>query len=47
MLLDDALLELDDVYVEAGDHEELLHMSGEDFRKLMSQARHGRFGEHV
>lgn len=44
VLLDDALLQIDDVYAEGGDHEELVHLSGDDFRKLMSQARHGRFG---
>ena len=47
VLVDDALLELDDVYFEAGDHTELVHMSGQDFRALMAQAGHGQFGHHV
>ncbi|HEX6993468.1 MAG TPA: YbaK/EbsC family protein [Gammaproteobacteria bacterium] len=43
--VDDALLELDDVYFEAGDHRELVHLSGDAFRSLMRGAPHGRFGE--
>ena len=39
--------ELDDcavVYIEAGDHEQLVCFSQEQFRRLMQAARHGRFG---
>ncbi|MFO7287974.1 MAG: hypothetical protein C0P79_014055, partial [Gammaproteobacteria bacterium] len=43
--VDDALLELDDVYFEAGDHCELVHISGDAFRSLMAAALHGRFSE--
>ncbi|MBI2382692.1 MAG: YbaK/EbsC family protein [Gammaproteobacteria bacterium] len=39
---DDALSECSDVYFEAGDHEDLVHLRGKDFRSLMGQARHGR-----
>jgi Ala-tRNA(Pro) deacylase len=39
--VDDALGSLADVYFEAGDHEELVHVSGEDFRKLLGGVRHG------
>ena len=45
--VDETLLDLDEIYFESGDHTELVHMSGQDFRALMAQARHGPFGEHV
>lgn len=32
-----------DIYFEAGDHEALIHMDVDTFRKLMDKARHGRF----
>jgi Ala-tRNA(Pro) deacylase len=47
VLVDDTLLEQEDVYFEAGDHEELVHVAGEDFRKLMAGAEHGPFARHV
>lgn len=40
--VDDALLTQSDVYFEAGDHEELIHVSGETFDHLLSGAQHGR-----
>jgi len=43
--VDDALLDLDAVYFEAGDHRELVRVSGDAFRGLMRGAPHGRFGE--
>jgi Ala-tRNA(Pro) deacylase len=42
-VVDDDLDEADVVYLEAGDHESLLRMSGEQFHDLMSVARHGHF----
>ena len=42
MLVDDSLLRLPDLYFEAGDHEDLVHMSGEAFRALAGQSLHGR-----
>lgn len=47
VLLDESLLGLGDIYFEAGDHEELVHVSGEDFGKLMTRAKRGHFGRHV
>ncbi len=44
MLVDDSLLRMPDLYLEGGDHEELIHLSGSDFRKLMERASHGRIG---
>jgi Ala-tRNA(Pro) deacylase len=37
---DDHLKHVRDVYLEAGDHESLIHLHGEDFRKLMSRLPH-------
>ncbi len=45
--VDETLLDLDEIYFESGDHTQLVHMSGQDFRALMTQARHGHFGQHV
>jgi Ala-tRNA(Pro) deacylase len=38
MLIDESLLRLPDVYCEAGDHRDLVHLSGSAFRALLSQA---------
>ena len=42
-LLDEALASLYDVYFEAGDHEQLVHLSGEDFLSLLGGARRGYY----
>lgn len=42
-LLDNALTSLADVYFEAGDHEQLVHLSGDEFQSLLSGARRGYF----
>lgn len=44
-LLDKALTSLANVYFEAGDHEQLVHVSGDDFLKLLAGARRGYFCE--
>lgn len=44
---DDCLSECEDVFFEAGDHTDLVHVSGSDFRRLMGDAEHGRFSHHV
>ena len=41
--LDEALTTLANVYFEAGDHEELVHLSGEAFNTLLQGARRGHF----
>lgn len=46
-VLDDSLTEESDVYFEAGDHRGLVHVSGTDFRKLMTGAPHGDISRHV
>jgi Ala-tRNA(Pro) deacylase len=42
-VVDDRLDRAPEVWVEAGDHERLVHLSGESFRQLMAGARHGSF----
>ena len=44
-LVEDELEAGEVVYLEGGDHESLLRMSREQFRQLMSSARHGRFSQ--
>ena len=44
--LDEALTTLANVYFEAGDHEHLVHTSGDDFRRLLSGVRHGHFSHN-
>lgn len=41
--LDEALMSLANVYFEAGDHEELVHVRGDDFKALLSGVRHGHY----
>ena len=47
VLVDETLLDQDDIYFEAGDHTELVHVSGQDFEALMTHAGHGCFSRHV
>ncbi len=42
-LLDESLTSLADVYFEAGDHEQLVHLSGENFQALLSGSRRGYY----
>jgi Ala-tRNA(Pro) deacylase len=46
-LLDEALANQPEVYLEAGDHTRVVRVSGVDFAKLMSGAQTGSFGHHV
>ena len=41
--LDQAMTSLANVYFEAGDHEQLIHTAGEDFRTLLGGVRHGYY----
>jgi Ala-tRNA(Pro) deacylase len=47
VLVDETLLDQDEIYFEAGDHTELVHVSGQDFEALMVHAGHGQFSRHV
>lgn len=42
-IVDDSLRGTPDVYLEAGDHETLVHLDGAQFAKLTADSRHGRF----
>jgi Ala-tRNA(Pro) deacylase len=43
--MDQALASLANVYFEAGDHEELIHVSGEAFQTLLSGVRQGYYSQ--
>lgn len=40
---DDALAKLSEVWFEAGDHEDVVHMQGPEFLRLLEGSRHGSF----
>jgi Ala-tRNA(Pro) deacylase len=46
VVMDDSLMEQDEIYFEAGDHEKVIEMGRDDFLRMMSEARHVHFGEH-
>ena len=43
VVVDDELANESDIYFEAGDHEELIHVRREDFLRLLSHARYVHF----
>jgi Ala-tRNA(Pro) deacylase len=45
--LDESLVSQPDVYFEAGDHEELIHMGTDQFLDLMDQAERARFARRT
>ena len=45
-ILDASLCQLEDVYFEAGDHTDLIHMSGEEFRGLMADCQQANISHH-
>jgi len=46
-IVDDSLAEAPDIYFEAGDHEQLIHVSGETFDALMGEVQRSEFGRHL
>jgi len=46
-VVDDSLMNAPDIWFEAGDHEDLVHMRGLEFLTLLTGARHGRFSRHA
>ncbi len=44
---DDRLASQSEIYFEGGDHKTLVHVSGGDFNRLMSESGHDRFSSHV
>jgi len=46
VIVDDSIETQPEVYLEAGDHETLLHLTHEQFARLTANAPHGRFSAH-
>jgi Ala-tRNA(Pro) deacylase len=46
VVLEESLGQLEEVYFEGGDHRTLVKVGGDQFRRLMSGARQGRFSTH-
>jgi Ala-tRNA(Pro) deacylase len=44
---DDALAAAPDVWFEAGDHEDVVHLRGTDFLRLLAGSLHGRFSQRL
>ena len=46
LIVDDSIETQPEIYMEAGDHETLLHLSHAQFARLTANALHGRFSAH-
>ncbi|MBB5052426.1 Ala-tRNA(Pro) deacylase [Afipia massiliensis] len=46
LIVDDSIEAQPEIYMKAGDHETLLHLSGAQFARLTANALHGRFSSH-
>lgn len=46
-LMDKSLDQCEEVYLEAGDHTELVHLSGDDFKYLMANTDKAEFSYHM
>jgi Ala-tRNA(Pro) deacylase len=46
IVVDDSIETQPEIYMEAGDHETLLHLTHEQFARLTANAPHGRFSAH-
>lgn len=46
-VVDTALLKVDDIYFEFGDHEHLIHLTGEQFRKLTQETHRAQVSHHL
>lgn len=46
-IVDDSLAEQPEVYFDAGDHEQLVHVSGETFSAMLADAAYARFSHHI
>ena len=44
---DDALAASSEIYFEAGDHEDVVHLRGSDFLRLLEGSLHGRFSQRA
>jgi Ala-tRNA(Pro) deacylase len=45
-VIDESLIQSNDIYFEAGDHEDLIHVKGSSFRKLMQGLQHTSLCTH-
>lgn len=46
-IVDDRLNQIEDVYLEGGDHRSLIHLSGDQFRELQMNAKRASISEHM
>ncbi|MGD2116928.1 MAG: YbaK/EbsC family protein [Chromatiales bacterium] len=46
-VVDPSLLDKEDIYFESGDHEHMIHMKGEDFRRLLQDAAKHHVSHHL
>ena len=46
LIVEESIQKEPEIYMEAGDHETLLHMSRAQFARLTADAMHGRFSTH-
>jgi Ala-tRNA(Pro) deacylase len=46
VIVDDSIEEQPEIYIEAGDHETLLHLTHAQFSRLTANALHGRISAH-
>jgi Ala-tRNA(Pro) deacylase len=46
IIVDDSIEAQPEIYLEAGDHETLLHLNHAEFARLTANALHGRFSAH-
>lgn len=44
---EESLMDSGHIYLEAGDHEQLIHLTGSQFRQLMGESRRAHFSYHV
>lgn len=47
VLVEDSLFDADELYFEAGDHQNLVHVTGMGFHGLQPHAEHGSFSRHI
>ncbi len=46
VIMDDSVMGQPEVYFEGGDHATLVHLTAENFRKLLGDVPHGQFSDH-
>lgn len=47
MIFDDVLSKQPDIYLEAGDHQTLIHLNHDAFIRFVTHAKHGRFSRQI